>query len=890
MWQLEKSKGFLEKSIELLIKGIHQREAKNSPLIEQVDILKMRYLLVNSFLQNAAILSQLNCHEKALENALNAKTHLKQLMRSINALAESREAIKDSSLGKFYNSSLPKILKTFLNEIETRDPTEKVEEAPKNENGSTMIYWKWNPENNDRYLRRELEKRFGENLIDNKLKAKWLEGFNIGDIMHLKTVNYSELDSANVVPRDILNQDYITRLILVYSCCMFSIATENRFICHEILDKDLKRIKEISLIPRDNQNDQQEGDEERDEDLEEDRERETMRERRKKKSEFNGPIQQSTKNYHLLQNQNFRQSEVYHFKAIEILASFIDDCSLFSHFKSSYHKNYSPNLHIIPEEDEIVMTESFLSQVSYPADEYQQLGSAKKGRRTSSNSSTFNKPNKHSKSREFIDYLKAKYDRPRSEIDQPISEHEDQERDIMFNSMSKDIENSAKLDLPTPSKKINLLDLEDDKQELFINIRPPSQNHDGKSITPISIKSPFIESTTPLTISARKQPPAPSPMKPSHVIGRKLDLGQFRKLETHSFERKMSEVPNRILSKESPEEYLKEKSKEKTNLASTTNSSGHYNKAKCPFNNALDNSTQIMKRLNEKYIDSLAPQNIFKTKENQDSNSPRLEAKITKQVKVGHLVQRTKMKPLLERNDISLTDLIKKTSLKNPDLDKKKRLFLKSKSREKSPEGDKLFEAKITFMKKVKPSYYKLLKDAKKTKKDSTRKGFTLSKKSSNSSAAGERKKKTLKGHLISELKKSATKYLKLRKDSNRTTDNNKTFVVATRKLQKRVSNKFSARAYSDRSMRSPLKTSGSRSPLKLDLGKLKKSIKRTVSKEISSHRSPYSNLHKKNSPLKRITFKTQRSYSTKDRLYLNILSLERTWTFSDLLALLHVL
>lgn len=49
--------------------------------------------------------------------------------------------------------------------------------------------------------------------------------------------------------------------------------------------------------------------------------------------------------------------EIYHFKAIEMLCSFVQDCSLLNHFLSSYQKNYTPNLESI-EEAENTLEES----------------------------------------------------------------------------------------------------------------------------------------------------------------------------------------------------------------------------------------------------------------------------------------------------------------------------------------------------------------------------------------------------------------------------------------------------------------------------------------------------------------------------------------------------
>lgn len=111
-----------------------------------------------------------------------------------------------------------------------------------------------------------------------------------------------------------------------------------------------------------------------------------------------------TRTFKLQQNENFQQSEVYHFKAIEILCTFVEDCPLLNHFLSSYHKNYTPHLEAIPEQEEIShFSESLLStsNLSTAINEYNTGSFLRQASK---------KPNSHTQSRDFIQKIKQKYE------------------------------------------------------------------------------------------------------------------------------------------------------------------------------------------------------------------------------------------------------------------------------------------------------------------------------------------------------------------------------------------------------------------------------------------------------------------------------------------------
>lgn len=93
----------------------------------------------------------------------------------------------------------------LLSDLTRVKPILKVEkEGKKTENylqgmKKSLYFWKNNPENNEKYLRKELfvnrnEQKFMENrnLLGLSETNEWIENFNIGNIMHLNPMSYKE--------------------------------------------------------------------------------------------------------------------------------------------------------------------------------------------------------------------------------------------------------------------------------------------------------------------------------------------------------------------------------------------------------------------------------------------------------------------------------------------------------------------------------------------------------------------------------------------------------------------------------------------------------------------------------------------------------------------------
>jgi hypothetical protein len=276
---MEQSGRHLEQSIVLLDRFINEELSRSDSKCLQ-RVFHLKFIQVKSYLQNAAIKSQLASHQPALDSALAAKNILKDI--ALLMWEFSTKSVKVESVQKFYENNSSKILEKFLLEITEKDPTTErvppftgLNTEPRNGNSKQkehktqgIIFWKHNPKNNEKYLKQELSKRYGEDFKGKKLDVVWLNEFNIGNIMHLVPIGYSEISNENCSVEEILKDEKLIELVLIFSCCLFSIATENRFLCH-----------------KDNES-------------------------QSKSTEMTGPVNNITKTYQLMQNSNYQKSYV----------------------------------------------------------------------------------------------------------------------------------------------------------------------------------------------------------------------------------------------------------------------------------------------------------------------------------------------------------------------------------------------------------------------------------------------------------------------------------------------------------------------------------------------------------------------------------------------------
>jgi len=165
-----------------------------------------------------------------------------------------------------------------------------------------LFNWKNNPENTEKYLRKEFGK--ANFLKENEEKNRsilglpttpdWLKNLNIGSFMHMKPMKYKEYAERKELISE-LSKESLQEKVILQSLIYFSTATEIRFIGMEEVAKPSK--------------DQPQ------------------------------------------QSENLKISEAYHLTAIELVCKYINGvCPYVNHLIASYQKHYNQDLETIPEE------------------------------------------------------------------------------------------------------------------------------------------------------------------------------------------------------------------------------------------------------------------------------------------------------------------------------------------------------------------------------------------------------------------------------------------------------------------------------------------------------------------------------------------------------------
>lgn len=289
MWELSKATKYLERALRIIAKHLGLKNhadaetldgsyrtfvfEKNDDSESHTRKLKLLFMLVKGFLQNGAVKSQAMNHEDALLNVNLGKFYLKTLIFNLQELIKiysktTRSLEKEVAyshederayfspflqypeLKKFKhfnsNSALVHDFEKFIKEVLSNDPTENysknqatTRKSAKDSGLKSVIFWKHNLENNEKYFKKELSARSRDLGVSQKFTTMWIRDFNIGNVMHVKPVSYLKL-SAQSDFFEHFSVKMVVEVVLTYCCCLFSIATENRFICQKELEDDMK--------------------------------------------------------------------------------------------------------------------------------------------------------------------------------------------------------------------------------------------------------------------------------------------------------------------------------------------------------------------------------------------------------------------------------------------------------------------------------------------------------------------------------------------------------------------------------------------------------------------------------------------------------------------------
>lgn len=99
----------------------------------------------------------------------------------------------------------------------------------------SLYFWKNNPENNEKHLRKELklplekDEEIKRSLLGVADSTEWLENFNIGAIMHMNSLTYEEFMFYGEIIYEV-SKKLLLEKVIYFSVVLFTMATEIRFI------------------------------------------------------------------------------------------------------------------------------------------------------------------------------------------------------------------------------------------------------------------------------------------------------------------------------------------------------------------------------------------------------------------------------------------------------------------------------------------------------------------------------------------------------------------------------------------------------------------------------------------------------------------------------------
>jgi len=329
-WNLERLSACL-KSTENILSGYLRPEqplffasesktfkGKNQ-LFGRINLEKVRLavFLAETFMQHTAVFSQLGKHEEALERSERCLDLLKNLLKGLWEIFSALSVIGPENvkgMGSFENG-----FDSAMTYIEFLKELEVINGGSEGQWSVDVPTWKINKDNTLKYIIQKIESQRGPQSIKSlpkKIDRPWVENFHISNVVKLQPLDQFEkkLEIGE------FDENMIFKIALLLSCCIFSIAAENRFISHKEILEDVDE-KGGSRPDRNNKNGK--------------------------------AFEETSKDLKLQRHKRFIFSERVHLKALELLIfAFKDNIKLLNHFFQSYKKNYSFSILVIEEVDE----------------------------------------------------------------------------------------------------------------------------------------------------------------------------------------------------------------------------------------------------------------------------------------------------------------------------------------------------------------------------------------------------------------------------------------------------------------------------------------------------------------------------------------------------------
>lgn len=123
----------------------------------------------------------------------------------------------------------------FISTLKTHEEITTYGKEMLGEVRKSLYFWKNNPENNEKHLRKELklpmekDEECKRSLLGVADSTEWLESFNIGAIMHMNPITYEEFMFYGEIIYEVSKKLLLEKVIYL-SVVLFTMATEIRFI------------------------------------------------------------------------------------------------------------------------------------------------------------------------------------------------------------------------------------------------------------------------------------------------------------------------------------------------------------------------------------------------------------------------------------------------------------------------------------------------------------------------------------------------------------------------------------------------------------------------------------------------------------------------------------
>ena len=261
-------------------------------------------IYLETLLQHTALLSQKGSNLRAKEKSEKCYRAFVHLFRHINNIISAVLLVGPDNLKPESGVSIKteeafrymEFIKSF-----SIPPYSHIE----NKWSSEYTPWKFNKDSNDKIILKTIEAAIGNSSLKKKVNQEWIGLFHISSVVKIS----NQRDFHRKLNASTLDDDLIWRLMLTFSCCIFALAAENRF----IVKKEMLNNQATSPAKR-------------------------------------VDVSQELK---LQKNTQFIYSERVHLKSIEVLLfGFESNIKLITHFLNSYKKNYSFNVVVIEEVNE----------------------------------------------------------------------------------------------------------------------------------------------------------------------------------------------------------------------------------------------------------------------------------------------------------------------------------------------------------------------------------------------------------------------------------------------------------------------------------------------------------------------------------------------------------